>query len=107
MWFNLFLFLLTTASLGYLFTRSRGLKPVREWVTEKSMRAEHIDVEPSKGIKNPLYWWLNHFFECWYCNGFYSAIIAWTLLHYEVYFICYWLIGALFALISNSLIKKL
>lgn len=107
MWFNLFLFLLTTASIGYGFTRTRLFKPVREWTTEKNRRANYIDVEHTGRIVNPFYWFLNHFFDCWYCNGFYSAIIAYTLLHFEVYFICYFFCGALVTRISTSLITNL
>ena len=107
MWLHLFLFLFTTASIGYLLTRSNLFKPVREWATQKNQRTNYIDVEQSNWIRNPFYWWLDNFFGCWYCNGFYSAIATYVLLHFEIYFICYFFTGALFALISTSLIIKI
>lgn len=107
MWFNLFLFVMTTASMSYALTRSKGFKLIREWASRKDRQKNYVEVDQIHVPNNLFYWFLNYFFECYYCNGFWTAIVAYTLLHFEVYFVCYFLTGALFTLIIISLIKRI
>ena len=108
MWFNFLLFLITTASITYGLTRSKGFKPLREWATKKNKEINYPpSVENKKPLKNPFYWFLNHFFSCYYCNGLYVSMGTWLLLNHQLYFVCYAFSGALFTLISITIINKI
>jgi len=82
------LLILSTLGLERIITKSKLLRPIREWITSKSL-------------------FVGYFLSCSQCVGFWSAFFVYLLIKYNLYFVVYMLIGSFVCELIDKLIKKI
>jgi hypothetical protein len=80
--------ILGTIGLERIITKSRIIRPLREWLT----------------LKNES---LGYILSCSQCVGFWSAFFVYLCFKYELHFVIYALIGSFVCELAYKLIKKL
>lgn len=98
---NLIIFILASAGLSYGITQSDLLKEVREKVTTRHLEKNAID------ITNRWWWFLNAFFNCVMCCGFYCGILVYLAIYFEMDYLLYPFIASITSYFLYELIKNL
>lgn len=105
---KLIIFILSTASLAWIFNKSKLFQGVRmSVVTKKYLHKQQDELNKSKSLAFRWFDYLDSLLTCVGCMGVYTALFCYLMLYvFEFKIICYALAGSMISLLFNKLIKK-
>ncbi len=109
---DLLVFILSTAGLSWIFTKSKIFKPLREKITLRKQIYEitkkSIITELANNKLNlKLYTFLDNILNCHGCFGFWAGLICYLLMLLNLEIILYAFIGSISSLLLIGLFNFL
>lgn len=102
--YKLTLFILTTACISYVVTQGNLFKKLREWITQQYNDTLLYD---KAKIKRFTWWIFNEIINCPLCFGFWTSIVVYLAIIYNLEYLCYPFMGSLCSYMIYLLIKNL
>ena len=99
--FDLIIFILATAGLSHGITKAKLFKEIREWATKNHLEKNAID------ITSRWWWFVDAFFNCARCCGFYCGIVVYLAIYFEMDYLLYPFIASITCYLFYELIKTL